>query len=201
MNFRIFKRDTSQPQNHTNNERNLRLYPMASSLLNPKASQFAATFHHSCLIFEVFYSCRISSHERVNPITKGGLSEKKTYWQSNCERWKSWKCQEKWHITMTTQLLSHQGCSAWSVATKWDRDCCSPSGVIAINRLFSTSHCSTLKLNWLIPWNCSAENQSGIISFPPLESKVLPNTVKEFILFMSSRFTQGHQRGPDSLMA
>lgn len=33
------------------------------------------------------------------------------------------------------------------------------------------------------------------------QSKVLPNTVREFILFMSSRFTQGQKLGPDSLMA
>lgn len=35
----------------------------------------------------------------------------------------------------------------------------------------------------------------------PLQPKVLPNTVEEFILFMSARFTQGQQLGPDSLMA
>lgn len=36
---------------------------------------------------------------------------------------------------------------------------------------------------------------------PPLQPKVLPNTVEEFILFMSARFTQGQRPGPDSLMA
>lgn len=120
--------------------------------------------------------------------------------RSNCERWTSWKCQGKWHITMTTQQLSCQGCGAWSSeATKQDPDCCSPSGIIAINRPFSTSHYLTLKLTLLAPWN----QKSMWHHQPPanLQSQVLPNTVRECILFMSWRFTQGQQLDPDSLMA
>lgn len=72
---------------------------------------------------------------------------------------------------------------------------------------FSTSHYSPLKSNLLVPWNC-ATKKSMWRHHPPtppphpsLQSGVLPNTVREFILFMRSRFTEGQQLGPDSLMA
>lgn len=112
----------------------------------------------------------------------------------------------KWHITMTTQLLSCQGCSARSsTANKRDPDCCSPSGIIAINPLFSSSHYSPLKLNWPVPWNCTTKKKKKKID---MASSASPTTVqsaskysKEFLLFMSCRFTQGQQLGPDSLMA
>lgn len=39
------------------------------------------------------------------------------------------------------------------------------------------------------------------VASPELQTKVLPNTVRECVLFMSPRFTQGHQLDPDSLMA
>ena len=70
---------------------------------------------------------------------------------------------------------------------------------------FSTSHYSPLKLNLLVPWNCATKKSMWHHHHhhppPSLQSRVLPNTVREFILFMRSRFTEGQQLGPDSLMA
>lgn len=140
---------------------------LTSSLFRPMALGFALFFTLIVFFFfKVFHSFLGLIPQQSKSNNKWWHLQKRKHTGSNCERWKSWKCQEKWHITMTTQLLSCQGCKAWSsVAMKWDPDCCSLSEIIAINLLFSTSHYSPLKLNWLVSLNCMVKNQCSIISF------------------------------------
>ena len=113
----------------------------------------------------------------------------------NCERWEFSKMSH-YHdnsaIVMSRLQCEELSCNQTRHSLLFSiRNDCNKSSIF-YNPLFAT------KIE-LFPE--IARPKINVISSGALQSKVHPNTVEVFILFMRSRFTQGQHLDPDCLMA